>query len=103
VEESLEVASACQWGFFGIDEPEPTHEVERLDPVGESLQFSAAVLLVDFETVVGVEGEPAVIDTGDIEASYSKIYSPRDHLEGTLDYFDVRCLAHHRECRPQVP
>jgi hypothetical protein len=46
VEECLEVASACQWGFFAVP---GTSGVELPQPGTEHGEFDVALLLVDLE------------------------------------------------------
>jgi hypothetical protein len=57
-------------------------------------EFDVAFLLVDDKGLVREELYPVVIETGDIEAAYSKVYSPDGHPRGTIDHFNLKCLVH---------
>jgi hypothetical protein len=80
VEESLEVASACQRGFF---RPPGTSGRELLKPGSKGRELNASVLLVDTEAAMGVEIQAPVIKAGNVEAPYSKVHSPDGGHLGT--------------------
>jgi len=89
VEIRLEVASACQWGFFDIP---AARWGELAQPLSEYGEFHVSGLLVNAERVVGEKAElPVVVDTGNVEASDSKIDPPYGHLGSNVAHLVICC------------
>jgi hypothetical protein len=73
VQEDLEVSWSREGRFLDPYFALPNGVSE---PVVKGLEFCCSGLLVDSEGIMGIEGEGAAIEAGDIEASNPKVNSP---------------------------